>query len=127
MLSSETKDLQLSLHSRSYEHKKKPKLFLNFYKKLFKDIAVNRKGNKTLRNRKLATFVQILFSISRDHFENVFPGIIQKEKEMITICRFQVVESIRVHFFSHRPRCYLSFRKRIQQENRKRLTIDEET
>lgn len=58
--------------------------------KSFTGIAVNRKGNKTLRNRKRATFVRILFSISRDHFENVFPEIIQKEKEKLRFGDFKL-------------------------------------
>lgn len=51
----------------------------------------NHKGSKTLRKNKRATFPhKILFSISRDHLENVSPEIIQKKKGKVTIITSKV-------------------------------------
>lgn len=49
-----------------------------------------------MHRSKQATRVQILFSISRGHFENVFPEIIrEKEKEKVTTCGISDSRSLR--------------------------------
>lgn len=50
----------------------------------FRGIYGSRGGRKTLGNKKRGTWKRILFSISLDHLENVFPEIIQKEGKEVT-------------------------------------------